>query len=906
MGLKTNLRSAAAASTVALACIVAPSAASAAAVGSRTHVEQARQQHSRSAAAAAAPADDGTSLITPNTDANALAQAMNAQPGLVTGASWPDLDGAANPSSQYAVGVATGPGVGKLLPTDGNSFAVLTNGDVRLADPPNDNTGAGADNGTSWRGVNDPSQLEVDVNVPAGDNCLALDGAFYSEEYPEFVGSEYNDGFIAELDQSTWSYDPSTNQYSAPNNFAFDDQGHLITVNSVDFASDQTDTGLQYDGSTKLLTMSTPITAGAHKLFFSIFDAGDHIYDSAMFLDNLRTYASSNCAAGAAVADTDGDGIPDAWEDNGVTIDGHYINLPAMGASPTHKDVFVQVNAMDGLRPSNGAMRAIQAAFNNAPVDNPDSTTGIHLHIDNGPSSEMNPATGQTWGSLSEAADFPYQSMFGPADPQTGAFPWTTAFDPVKQATFTNTGREPIFHLAFAISQFDGSAGQYGHTGLSRSTDSVMASSDYMVSMGLLCQRNHTNVCPQGRVAGTFMHELGHNLGLHHGGQDNINYKPNYPSVMNYLFQYSLVPGPRGLDYSRIGTPDMPILDESNLDENVGIGAPLASPFANVFTYVPVCNYAGVMMSGPVDFNCDGNATETGVAANLNPEAGGGDDNSTDVMVPYDDWSNLTYKGGAIGGQGLDSLLPASTTVDEDPTSDQLQAVANAIAPPPSVTTGAASNVTATTATLAASGNPDGSDAQASFQYGTSSDYTQAADSDQVDIGSGSGLAPATVSLTGLAPSTTYHYRAVITTNTDQEFGADETFTTAPASTGITHIEPSPKPSWRIIGRPRLDTHGRLLVTLRCRAGARCAGRMTVGRWVKKHHGHKVRTIKTARVAVRAGHTRTVKVALRSRDALLLRHGTKTVVTATLSRQRPARFTGKVRVLTTHKKHHRK
>ena len=37
-------------------------------------------------------------------------------------------------------------------------------------------------------------------------------------------------------------------------------------------------------------------------------------------------------------------------------------------------------------------------------------------------------------------------------------------------------------------------------------------------------------------VADTFMHELGHNLGLHHGGSDDINDKPNYLSIMNYRF----------------------------------------------------------------------------------------------------------------------------------------------------------------------------------------------------------------------------------------------------------------------------------------------------------------------------------------------------------------------------------
>lgn len=37
--------------------------------------------------------------------------------------------------------------------------------------------------------------------------------------------------------------------------------------------------------------------------------------------------------------------------------------------------------------------------------------------------------------------------------------------------------------------------------------------------------------------AGTIMHELGHNLGLRHGGDEDNNYKPNYYSTMNYLYQ---------------------------------------------------------------------------------------------------------------------------------------------------------------------------------------------------------------------------------------------------------------------------------------------------------------------------------------------------------------------------------
>lgn len=65
---------------------------------------------------------------------------------------------------------------------------------------------------------------------------------------------------------------------------------------------------------------------------------------------------------------------------------------------------------------------------------------------------------------------------------------------------------------------------------------------------------------------GLFMHELGHNLSLHHGGDETLNYKPNYMSVMNYIYLYgirsaaspgSTVPVSRRLDYSGRALPTL-------------------------------------------------------------------------------------------------------------------------------------------------------------------------------------------------------------------------------------------------------------------------------------------------------------------------------------------------------------
>jgi hypothetical protein len=107
---------------------------------------------------------------------------------------------------------------------------------------------------------------------------------------------------------------------------------------------------------------------------------------------------------------------------------------------------------------------------------------------------------------------------------------------------------------------------------------------EFLVSLGAFSGGTGT---PFDR-AGTFMHELGHNLGLRHGGgQDESQvgqYKPNYPSLMAY--RYQLIGVRNGLvcqglalatqvapftelDYSVGAVPD---LDETKLNECNGLG----------------------------------------------------------------------------------------------------------------------------------------------------------------------------------------------------------------------------------------------------------------------------------------------------------------------------------------------
>lgn len=245
--------------------------------------------------AAAGPAD---AAVTTTADPTALAAAAAAAGTNVTGASFVALPPTGTPHAVSDTALAG-------FPTEGSTYAILTTGNAALADDPNSSGSSEALlGGSAVRGDTDRdvSILKIDVDVAAGQNCLRLDFRFLSEEYPEYVGSSFNDAFIAELDSTTWTTAGST--ISAPNNFAFDPANNPISINAAGVTSMTAAqaAGTTYDGATPLLSAATPVSTGAHSLYLSIFDQGDQRLDSAVFVDNVVVgFAAdpADCAPGA-------------------------------------------------------------------------------------------------------------------------------------------------------------------------------------------------------------------------------------------------------------------------------------------------------------------------------------------------------------------------------------------------------------------------------------------------------------------------------------------------------------------------------------------------------------------------------------------------------------------------------
>ena len=252
-----------------------------------------------SAVAAIAGTAPASAAITPTNDADAVSLAAVAQDtlGAVQAAGF-DV---APPNGNYA---AVSDSDLALFPVNGPNYAILSTGDTTQADQPNSapdsstvNGGGGAGHGGQ---VNDLVTLRIDLQVPQASNCLTIDFRFLTEEFPEFIGSQYNDAFLAEVDANDFTV-ANDGKVSAPSNFALDPDGRTVTVNAVGTSADNA-LGTTYDGASPVLRATTPITPGAHSVYLSIYDANDSIYDSSVFVDNLRlrTAKASNCTKGSA------------------------------------------------------------------------------------------------------------------------------------------------------------------------------------------------------------------------------------------------------------------------------------------------------------------------------------------------------------------------------------------------------------------------------------------------------------------------------------------------------------------------------------------------------------------------------------------------------------------------------
>jgi hypothetical protein len=327
--------------------------------------------------------------------------------------------------------------------------------------------------------------------------------------------------------------------------------------------------------------------------------------------------------------DKDGDDIPDKWEVKGVDVnhDGKIdMNLSAKNASSLHKDIFLEIDYMKWHQPYAQVIPDVIKAFSNAPVCNPDGTTGIKLHV-----------------QLDE--EIPHKDKIKLWDDFDGLY--AKYFGTLSERRYPNhkevlAAKGDIYHYAI-----------FGHTyDLTKTPEDESWSSgradqpgmDLLVSLGAFTDPTHP-----GHTVGTvaeqeaaLMHELGHNLGLGHGGNDEINCKPNYLSVMNYAFEFPIPVSDRPLDYSR---SSLATLNEASLNEASGISQSIPPGLNSI--YGPG-EYRFTKTGTPVNWNRgpDSNLNDTSVKADITYLKNYEDcekKNPSEVLNGFDDWSHLVY-----------------------------------------------------------------------------------------------------------------------------------------------------------------------------------------------------------------------------------------------------------------------
>jgi hypothetical protein len=229
--------------------------------------------------------------------ATRVAKAIVDTPGQYVGARWVKLPPRGRPAAVAST---------KLLsfPRAGKTYGLLSTGRASAITLPNYTTSLSNNNGGSpYRGTRDTVILRVDINAPKTARCLSLSFRFLSDEYPEFVHSDFNDAFLAELDHSTWTALTGGPRIKAPRNFAKVKFNRNVSVNGAgDYAVRPSRAyGTTYDAGTRRLRASTPITPGRHSVFLSIFDQGDHQYDSTVMLDRLVASNRTPCVSGSSL-----------------------------------------------------------------------------------------------------------------------------------------------------------------------------------------------------------------------------------------------------------------------------------------------------------------------------------------------------------------------------------------------------------------------------------------------------------------------------------------------------------------------------------------------------------------------------------------------------------------------------
>ena len=236
---------------------------------------------------------------------DSLSEAILADSSYLLSSSYSDTDPSGNCQAVIlsSFGIVNG--------TNGDTFVLLSSG-VAGAKPMTSNAeNPGSERGewfqggqyprNNWPCVYDRATLSMDLKVPKDMNYIYYDTQFYSTEYPDYVGSYYNDEFTVTVDSpskgmSTYVVDVNSghfvldaNSLSGTGFDIFAQDGNADGDDEVDQVDTTPRTGAADAGATALHTEGGhPVSPGEIiTITFEIKDEWDNQFDSTALVDNL-------------------------------------------------------------------------------------------------------------------------------------------------------------------------------------------------------------------------------------------------------------------------------------------------------------------------------------------------------------------------------------------------------------------------------------------------------------------------------------------------------------------------------------------------------------------------------------------------------------------------------------------
>jgi hypothetical protein len=375
----------------------------------------------------------------------------------------------------------------------------------------------------------------------------------------------------------------------------------------------------------------------------------------------------------AGALDADNDGIPDSAETSGGTYGG--LDLYAMGARTGQRDIFIEVDYMDstdpGVIPRSEALQKVVDSF---------AQQNIKVHFDAG--------TQFSAGFSPSSFNLGQGSNVVPYEPCVAFDATICTLNTSRRSIwdwkyeYADLRRSGVFHYTlFGNSQLaNGGSGSSGRAELP-GNDLLMTMGNWGFSTATTSGRNRLI----NMQASTLMHELGHNLNLGHGGNEGVNYKPNYWSIMNYHYQLTgLDANPAGstaylrwkgaalcsLPNSPCGDPSQFIMSYSN-----GTGAALNENNLFEINNIGRGNSSGTAFA---DWDLSGGLTSSALSIDLN------NDGSKTTLTDHNDWGNLVLAFSRYWGGNSGQSLTTQTSSRQvfNPLNDHQQPIGPSCAPP--------------------------------------------------------------------------------------------------------------------------------------------------------------------------------------------------------------------------------